>query len=69
MPAFDMVVVGCGGGPDETNLSAYVLVPFGTPLAQLLQLSLQTVRFALGRWYYCLGGWYVSVPYVDRSEI
>lgn len=25
MPSFDMVVVGCGGGPDETNLSAYVV--------------------------------------------
>ncbi len=69
MPAFDMVVVGCGGGPDETNLSAYVLVPVDIPLAQPLQLSLQTVRFALGRWHYCLGGWYVCVPCVDRSEL
>lgn len=25
MPSFDLVVVGCGGGPDETNLSAYVV--------------------------------------------
>jgi 3',5'-cyclic-nucleotide phosphodiesterase len=24
MPTFDMVCVGTGGGPDETNLSAYV---------------------------------------------
>ena len=23
-PAFDLFVVGAGGGPDETNLSAYV---------------------------------------------
>ncbi|PBK96473.1 cyclic-AMP phosphodiesterase [Armillaria gallica] len=28
MPAFDMVVVGCGGGPDETNLSAYLFKPY-----------------------------------------
>ncbi|KAK0210421.1 cAMP phosphodiesterases class-II-domain-containing protein [Desarmillaria ectypa] len=28
MPAFDMVVVGCGGGPDETNLSGYLLKPY-----------------------------------------
>jgi hypothetical protein len=27
MPCFDMVVVGSGGGPDETNLSAYVAHP------------------------------------------
>ncbi|KAF9001965.1 cyclic-AMP phosphodiesterase [Cyathus striatus] len=27
MPTFDMVVVGSGGGPDETNLSAYLLKP------------------------------------------
>lgn len=27
MPIFDMVVVGSGGGPDETNLSAYVRIP------------------------------------------
>ncbi|ESK87529.1 cyclic-amp phosphodiesterase [Moniliophthora roreri MCA 2997] len=26
-PAFDMVVVGSGGGPDETNLSSYLLKP------------------------------------------
>ncbi|KAI0698492.1 cyclic-AMP phosphodiesterase [Cytidiella melzeri] len=25
MPAFDIVVVGCGGGPDEHNLSSYLL--------------------------------------------
>jgi hypothetical protein len=31
MSTFDMVVVGCGGGPSETNLSAYGLfrVPSG----------------------------------------
>ncbi|ETW85656.1 cyclic-AMP phosphodiesterase-like protein [Heterobasidion irregulare TC 32-1] len=28
MPAFDVVVVGCGGGPSETNLSAYLLKPY-----------------------------------------
>ncbi|KIM87643.1 hypothetical protein PILCRDRAFT_63826 [Piloderma croceum F 1598] len=28
MPCFDMVVVGSGGGPDETNLSAYLIKPF-----------------------------------------
>ncbi|GLB35161.1 putative cyclic-AMP phosphodiesterase [Lyophyllum shimeji] len=27
MPTFDIVVVGSGGGPDETNLSAYLLKP------------------------------------------
>jgi len=27
MPTFDIVVVGAGGGPDETNLSAYLLKP------------------------------------------
>jgi len=27
-PAFDLFVVGSGGGPDETNLSAYVLAMF-----------------------------------------
>ncbi|EGN96145.1 hypothetical protein SERLA73DRAFT_185733, partial [Serpula lacrymans var. lacrymans S7.3] len=27
MPTFDLVVVGSGGGPDETNLSAYLLKP------------------------------------------
>ncbi|KAG2752245.1 hypothetical protein P692DRAFT_20313862 [Suillus brevipes Sb2] len=27
MAAFDMVVVGSGGGPDETNLSGYLLKP------------------------------------------
>jgi len=25
MSTFDMLVVGCGGGPDETNLSAYLI--------------------------------------------
>lgn len=25
MPTFDLVVVGCGGGPNETNLSSYFL--------------------------------------------
>ncbi|GJE86807.1 3',5'-cyclic-nucleotide phosphodiesterase [Phanerochaete sordida] len=25
MPAFDLVVIGCGGGPNETNLSSYFL--------------------------------------------
>lgn len=28
MPSFDMVVVGSGGGPDETNLSAYLFKTF-----------------------------------------
>lgn len=34
MTAFDIVVVGTGGGPDETNLSAYVFLsrPACTPL-------------------------------------
>ncbi|KAG6878798.1 hypothetical protein C0993_008097 [Termitomyces sp. T159_Od127] len=27
MPVFDLVVVGAGGGPDETNLSAYLFKP------------------------------------------
>ncbi|OAX43821.1 hypothetical protein K503DRAFT_846963 [Rhizopogon vinicolor AM-OR11-026] len=27
MPVFDMVVVGSGGGPDETNLSGYLIKP------------------------------------------
>ncbi|KAG1749119.1 cyclic-AMP phosphodiesterase [Suillus paluster] len=27
MPAFDLIVVGSGGGPDETNLSGYLLKP------------------------------------------
>ncbi|KAF9264958.1 cyclic-AMP phosphodiesterase [Marasmius fiardii PR-910] len=27
---FDMIVVGSGGGPDETNLSSYLLKPTGT---------------------------------------
>ncbi|THH15892.1 hypothetical protein EW146_g4656 [Bondarzewia mesenterica] len=27
MPTFDLVVVGCGGGPFESNLSAYLLKP------------------------------------------
>ncbi|KAF9036992.1 cyclic-AMP phosphodiesterase [Hymenopellis radicata] len=27
MPTFDMVVVGAGGGPDETDLSAYLFKP------------------------------------------
>ncbi|KAJ8474255.1 hypothetical protein ONZ45_g16012 [Pleurotus djamor] len=27
MPAFNIIVVGSGGGPDETNLSAYLLKP------------------------------------------
>ncbi|KZP29888.1 hypothetical protein FIBSPDRAFT_908193 [Athelia psychrophila] len=27
MPSFSMVVVGSGGGPDETNLSAYLIKP------------------------------------------
>ncbi|KAG6909827.1 hypothetical protein DXG01_015100 [Tephrocybe rancida] len=27
MPTFDLVVVGAGGGPDETNLSAYLFKP------------------------------------------
>ncbi|KAL0947289.1 hypothetical protein HGRIS_013409 [Hohenbuehelia grisea] len=30
MPTFDMLVVGVGGGPDETNLSAYLVKPCGT---------------------------------------
>ncbi|KAF8894434.1 cAMP phosphodiesterases class-II-domain-containing protein [Infundibulicybe gibba] len=29
MPTFDMVVIGSGGGPDETNLSAYLFKPSG----------------------------------------
>ncbi|KAF7440935.1 3',5'-cyclic-nucleotide phosphodiesterase pde1 [Pleurotus ostreatus] len=27
MPAFNMIVVGSGGGPDETNLSSYLIKP------------------------------------------
>ncbi|KAH8102887.1 cAMP phosphodiesterases class-II-domain-containing protein [Cristinia sonorae] len=27
MPAFDLVVLGCGGGPNESNLSSYLLKP------------------------------------------
>ncbi|KAG5637714.1 hypothetical protein H0H81_003478 [Sphagnurus paluster] len=27
MPTFDLVVIGSGGGPDETNLSAYLFKP------------------------------------------
>ncbi|KAF8626173.1 hypothetical protein AX15_005060 [Amanita polypyramis BW_CC] len=29
MPTFDILVVGSGGGPDESNLSAYLLKPSG----------------------------------------
>ncbi|KAI0057120.1 hypothetical protein BV25DRAFT_1863869 [Artomyces pyxidatus] len=31
MPTFDIVVVGSGGGPFETNLSAYLLKPCNAP--------------------------------------
>ncbi|KZT03526.1 uncharacterized protein LAESUDRAFT_704515 [Laetiporus sulphureus 93-53] len=31
MPTFDLVAVGCGGGPDERNLSCYFLKPSGVP--------------------------------------
>ncbi|TCD68233.1 3',5'-cyclic-nucleotide phosphodiesterase pde1 [Steccherinum ochraceum] len=31
MPAFDMVVLGCGGGPSECNLSSYLLKPHDVP--------------------------------------
>ncbi|TFY56352.1 hypothetical protein EVG20_g8954, partial [Dentipellis fragilis] len=31
MPTFDLVVVGAGGGPSETNLSAYLLKPHTAP--------------------------------------
>jgi hypothetical protein len=43
MPAaFDIVVVGAGGGPDETNLSAYVVL-FGT-LDGLMSMSTHVVE-------------------------
>ncbi|KAM0787289.1 hypothetical protein ACM66B_006522 [Microbotryomycetes sp. NB124-2] len=29
-PAFDLLVIGCGGGPLETNLSSYLVKPFST---------------------------------------
>jgi len=45
MPAtFDIVVVGAGGGPDETNLSAYVRAVSGVSVpthSQLRQVSPQ----------------------------
>ncbi|SGY97837.1 BQ5605_C035g11428 [Microbotryum silenes-dioicae] len=32
-PAFEMLVVGCGGGPLETNLSSYLVKPYSTKWA------------------------------------
>ncbi|KAK4048954.1 3',5'-cyclic-nucleotide phosphodiesterase pde1 [Microbotryomycetes sp. JL201] len=29
-PAFDLLVIGCGGGPLETNLSSYLVKPYST---------------------------------------
>ena len=46
---FDLVVVGCGGGHDETNLSGYVrLIPILLPLTGS-QLPLEVSRPVLGR--------------------
>ncbi|SCZ96438.1 BZ3500_MvSof-1268-A1-R1_Chr8-2g10193 [Microbotryum saponariae] len=33
IPAFEMLVVGCGGGPLETNLSSYLVKPYATKWA------------------------------------
>jgi len=30
-PTFDVLVLGCGGGPLETNLSCYLFKPYGQP--------------------------------------
>lgn len=35
MPTFDLVVVGAGGGPDETDLSAYVACLLFLPYSHL----------------------------------
>jgi len=55
MPSFDMVVVGSGGGPDETNLSAYGLFIchyYPMLFSQLIhmhnQLSDQTIPRKMG---------------------
>lgn len=42
MPIFDMVVVGAGGGPDETNLSACVRI---LPVLDGLMLTCTHVVF------------------------
>jgi hypothetical protein len=50
-PVFDLFVVGSGGGPDETNLSAYVL-PFCTIFKLMCpQLSLEIAHCAVGGRY------------------
>jgi hypothetical protein len=73
MPTFDIVCVGTGGGPDETNLSAYVfsigqssdphLTYFDT-----LKISPQTVRCNLGRWTSRIGGRCVAVEFNLRHD-
>ena len=53
MPVFDIVVVGSGGGLDETNLSAYV-VPCSTTSffsSHATQVFGKTVQRLLGRWH------------------
>ena len=56
--SFDLIVVGAGGGPDETNLSAFVLR--SPPLFRALtshQLSSQATRYQLGRRHSCSRSW------------
>lgn len=44
-PAFDLVAVGAGGGPDETNLSAYVVYSCSRAhvLTGLADISLKSI--------------------------
>ncbi|RDB21024.1 3',5'-cyclic-nucleotide phosphodiesterase [Hypsizygus marmoreus] len=50
MPAFELVVVGSGGGPDETNLSAYLLKPYEAAWEDgILALEAGSAQGALNR--------------------
>lgn len=50
MSTFDIVVVGCGGGPDETNLSAYLLKPHDTTWKDgIIALEAGSAQGALSR--------------------
>jgi hypothetical protein len=47
MPTFDMVVVGSGGGPDETDLSAYAISSTWTVTVRLTNYTLKLLDKAL----------------------
>jgi hypothetical protein len=65
-PAFDFFVVGAGGGPDETNLSAYVLTMFNDRLLTLSVVILSNRIQWIGKMEY----WplkQVSGPEIEKT--